>query len=214
VKESGALIYLGCALYLLAMLARERAWGEMFSLVFAGLVGAALTVCCLSAAAGGAASTLMVWRHVGQGLSVNDYGIQYQSGPWLRFFHAFWILTPVNLVLSAIAISLAVASPRPKELRLLSWIALSLVMSVLLLPSSQNFRYLSPICGCMYLLGSIGLQVLLERAGRFSSALLLVAGMLVLAIGFRDYEVLRRVYIGVELQDLPVRVVLEELTLI
>jgi hypothetical protein len=33
-------------------------------------------------------------------------------------------------------------------------------------------------------------------------------------MGFRDYEVLRRVYIGVELQDLPVRMVLEELTLI
>lgn len=214
VKESGAVIYLGCALYLLAMLAREQAWREMFSLVFAGLVGAALAVCCLSAAAGGAASVLKVWKHVGQGLSINDYGTQYQSGPWLQFFHAFWILTPVNLVLTAIAISVAVACSRPKELRLLSWIAVLLTMSVLLTPISQNFRYLSPIYGCMYLLGGMGLWVLLERAGRFSTTLLLVAGMLVLAMGFRDYEVLRRVYIGVELQDLPVRMVLEELTLI
>lgn len=214
VKESGAVIYLGCALYLLAMLARERAWRELLSLVFAGLVGAALAIGCLSAAAGGAASMLMVWRHVGQGLSVNDYGLQYQSGPWLRFFHAFWILTPVNLVLSAIAISVAVARRRLKELRLFAWIAVSLVMSILLMPISQNFRYLSPIYGCMYLLGGMGLWFLVDRAGRFSMALLFVSGMLVLAMGFRDYEVLRRVYIGVELQDLPVRMVLEELTLI
>ena len=222
-KETGALIYLGCGLYVVILLLRDHAWREATSFVLCGLAAAAVVSGLLFVAAGGFSSFLTVGRDWSQGKLVNSYDAHLQDGPWLAFFVGWWILTPVNFLLAATGLTLLpvrkespvgrlMGFPLLSHVRLIYWIALVVLSTVLILPASLNFRYLSPIYDGMYLVGGVGLCIVLGWAGGISSwggrVTFLLSLACVLAVGVRDYRFASAARAGTRIPDLALGFVL------
>src|SRR5262249_36228330 len=139
-----------------------------------------------------------------------SYAAKYQAGPWSRVLSGLWILTPLNLVLGSLATVIALLPSsvptrlsivlRPGELgllRLCSGITILMVLIIIVMPLSQNFRYLAPIYGPMYIVGGIGLSALVQPAFRLQkpvayacAAVLAMASLGSAVSGYRDFEVL------------------------
>ena len=227
VKELGALVYGGCVLYILVLLFRRRAWKAIAWLVLAGLAAAGLSFYCLTLAAGGLTPLLTGWQHMSGAVNTNPYAWEYQNLPWYQLFWGFWILSPVNLVLAGFAVGLALLPERrladlslprgPVDVRLLrlfSGMTVLLVAVILIVPTLQNFRYLAPIYGPMYLLGGIGLWVLLRLVARRvrGVAYQACAGLLAVAVlagVFSQYRHFEQVYVTKGAADLSIKMVLD-----
>jgi len=227
VKESGVFVFGACSLYVLVSLGRRREWRAAAGFTLSGLAVAFLCLCVLTLAAGGLPTLRTAWHMQNLGFLSNTYDHEYQSGPWYRLIRGFWILGPVNLLLSGLAVSLSVlpdrwqarlllpfGRPERSMLRLFSWLAVALVCMVLALPAKQNFRSLSPMYAPMCLLSGLGLWALLDLASRkllrpmFWAFVAMVAAVLVSG-AIADYRNFERVYVVEEVPDLPIRWVLQ-----
>jgi hypothetical protein len=215
VKEIGAVIYGGCVLYVLLILFQRKAWRAMAGMIVAGLAAAGLSFYSLILAAGGLTPLLTAWQHMGGALKDNPYAWEYQNLPWYLFFRGFWIVGPVNLLLAAFAVVLSVYRPAAHPLlRLFSWITVLLVVVILAAPTLENFRYLSPVYGPLYILGGIGLSSLLEIAARKMDpgaykAVAAVAVVIVLIGAMSQYRHFEQVYVKKSTPDLSLKLVLD-----
>jgi hypothetical protein len=227
VKEFGVFIYGAFILYVLVLLFRRRAWRIAMLLVLSVLVAGALTAYCLTSAAGGMSAYILSWQRVFAATKGNAYGTEYQDGPWYNLLLGFWILSPVNLILSTIAIALSLMPERvlvrlglpmnPMQislLRLFAWVTVLVASTMLILPISQSFRYMAPVHGPMYLLGGFGLLALLHIASQKVRGLkyqafrvLILVTVLAVAIGgYQDFE---RAYVRQGVPDLSIKMVLD-----
>ena len=230
VKELGAIVYALCALYVVALLMRRRAWKALARLVSCGLIGSAAAACGLILAAGGLDPLLEGWNHMRGGVNVSAYAQTFQNGPWYGFLRGSVILDPVNVVLAAFGTGAAILLLVPERARegvrvpsfplqrplagLFVWMSAALVAFVLAVPTLENFRYLEPVYGPMYLLGGIGLWTVLQLvANRWhgsmrESVTVLVLGA-VLVVGLLQQRRFERVYVARDTSDLSIRMVLD-----
>jgi 4-amino-4-deoxy-L-arabinose transferase-like glycosyltransferase len=225
-KELVAVVYGACAIYLLVLLIQRRAWPQTAWLVCGGFGGALLSFGFLAMAAGGTSSLFTAWQHMREAVNGNPYAWGYQNLPWPQFFQGFWILAPVNLILAALATALAAVPKRfwpvlsltchPEEVSRLRLFAASFVLLLLVLlvvPTLENFRYLSPAYGPFYLLGGFGLWAILSAAGRkLDPGVYKTVAAIALAVVFlcsvSDYNRFEQTYVAKEIQDLSVKMVL------
>jgi hypothetical protein len=226
VKEFGLVIYGACAVYALLLLVRQKSWRAIAGFSLGAIVGAALCLYCLVSATGGLHELQVASQHQATGFA-DPWGRYYQGGPWSQFIWGLWIISPMNLVLALFAVGLSILSKRqwallalpfPQTniylLRLFSGLTVLLVLTLLVLPMGQNFRYLSPVYGPMYVLGGIGLWAFLHLAARRMQGLryqaLLVLTMMVVVVsavaGYLDFE---RVYVKRGVSDLSIKLVLD-----
>ena len=227
VKELGAFVYLGCVVYVLVLLYQQRAWRTIGLLAMGGLAGAALSVFCLISVAGGLTPLLTVYQHLSEATYTNPYCVEYQGGPWYLSIWGLWILSPLNFLLWAFAAGLSLLPERrlnglslpfrPLEIqcfRLISWMSAMLLVTILILPNSQSFRFLAPVYGPMYLMGGMGLWAVLHLAARklrgFAyQAVCGAAVVIVLAAAIAEYQQFVRVYVTGNTPDLSIKFVID-----
>lgn len=227
VKELGALVYGACVLYVLALLWRRREWRSLAWFTGAGLAAGGLSFYCLVLAAGGVEPLLTGWQHMREAVKDNSYAWEYQNLPWYQMFRGFWILSPVNFVLAGFAMVLSVLPERRwaawrlpyradevSLLRLFSWMTAAVVALLLAVPTLENFRYLAPVYGPIYLLGGIGLWALLEIAARKmgsraykAAAAVSVAAVLIGCVV--QYQHFQQAYVVEGTPDLSLKLVLD-----
>lgn len=225
-KESGAAIYAGCALFLVLHLSRRRAWRATSWLLVGVLAAGGLCLCCYALAAGGFPALESVLNHEKAGFVQNAYTKEYLSGPPYNLIRGFWIFNPVNCALMVLGVVLSCLPEGrlkstfrlgPEEvslLRLFSLATLLPILMVLIAPAGQNFRYLTPAFGPMYLLGGLGLWGafhLLRRDPKGFGYQAAVGGTAVLVlwssiVGYRSFE---RVYVDRGVPDLAIKLVLD-----
>jgi hypothetical protein len=228
VKQLGVILCVAAVLYVTAVLISRRAWRALAFLGAAGVVTAAFTVFALSRVGiMGRLSTLWLnfYTLPATHPSLNPWAAENQSGPWYSMTWGLWIINPLNLALCAVAAGIAVM-PRSvlqrlglplravdlSILRLLCWTTVFDIAVVSVAPLAQNFRYLAPIYGPIYLLGGIGLWAavtLVRQRPRWLAypACAILAFLAVAAVN-ADYNDFEQLYVEAGVHDLAISIVL------
>jgi len=226
VKELGGFVYITCVAFVMLFLIRRRDWRTVIALSAAGFAGAAISVVCLVTAAGGVTPLLTVWQHLNEATYTNPYCVYYQGGPWYLSLWGLWILSPINLVLWILAAGCSLLPAGQLEelleltgeqiafYRLVSWMSVMLVVTILVLPNSQSFRFLAPVYGPMYLMGGVGVCVLASLVpGSLPSMAGKVAYIAIAALALAgavgEYRHFVRVFVGQNIPDLAVKYVID-----
>jgi hypothetical protein len=186
-----------------------------------------LCLCCLILAAGGWPNLLATLQNEHTALEQVPYAIEYQSGPWFQLARGFWILDPLNVVLGLFAAVLALIPRRyllpvfprltPLQvsyLRLFCCMTALFIVLILVSRNAQNFRYIAPVFGPMYLLGGFGLWALPQFAGRYLHGIpyRLFLGFLIVVIAsfaVANYADFERLYVERGSPDLAIKMVLD-----
>jgi hypothetical protein len=194
-----------------ALTVREKNWRDVTRLTALATSATAAALIALVALCGGFRPLLDVYVLTGRAIGTNPYAVEYQSGSWIRFFSAFFTLSPVTTCLFLVGAVAAVRREQP-VLAGLAIFPLFLLASALVVPHSQNVRYLSPVYGPVYLVAAYGFwwtiqlarQLLNTTAFRVASATLIAALLIAAAQDWRDFE---RIFVANETADLSVKMI-------
>jgi hypothetical protein len=180
----------------------------------------------LALAAGGFPALTSALNHEEAAFAESTYGSEYETGPLYDLLRGFWILGPVNFVLSGFAVVLSCLSEsrllsifgfqseKIPPLRLFSLLTVFLILLILIAPTAQNFRYLTPIYGPMYLLDGIGawvaVHLLRRHIGGFGYRMA-VGGIaaIVLVSAIAGHGSFERVWVVRGVPDLSIKLVLD-----
>jgi hypothetical protein len=200
------------------LVVNEKNWRDAMRLVALSAAATALAVMFLLALAGGFRPLLDVFVRTAAAMAGNAYAVEYQSGSWIRFIGTFFQLSPVAMnlfVLGALA-SVLPCEGKPGRPVLIGLAAFPLFLlgSSLVVPYSQNIRYLSPVYGPVYLIAAYGLWRAMELARsamnatafRFASAFVFAA---LIASAVEDWREFDRLFVVNEIADLSVKMVVD-----
>ena len=208
VKESGALFYALCAIWILCvLLVKEKAISKGVLLIAASIVGAGASVACTAYVSGGLPNALEAMRHFSEALPGNTYAVEYQTGPWYRFVGGFWIISPLSAILCLVGI--AGAKPgfaKPGFAYGIAGFMTAVIVMTIIAPLSQNMRYISPLFGAFYLLGGLGFWNIVSRAkAKLSNFYFSVAmGWLVILVilaAVSDYGNFKKIFVKTGIVD-------------
>lgn len=219
IKESAVVVCGLCYLWLAwAFLVRDRSPRAFLGLSATGLAIGVVALGLMAWASGGIADVWQVTRNNMSSVAGNEYAVRYQSGNWLTYWNALWVVSPGATILSLIGLGTVAASLGSGK-RLVSlipsktvWIWLSAYFLAFLVVASipkylHNLRYVSPALGAFYLLAGIGAwkswqwiaELGLRKARRVAS--IVVAGCTI-AILVCDLLNFRTVFIKGQVPDL------------
>lgn len=212
IKESGAVFFALPALWILwTLIAKEKSYKDAMIFALISSVGAALAVLLTFYASGGPAEVIDVMTNFKSALPGNTYAARYQTGPLYEFAGGFWILSPLASILF---ISGAVFGRKEKRgiVHGLLFFTLMATASVIITPLSQNFRYISPVFGCFYLVAGWGAWNILALSGKrlknFSFYIATGCVVAVLIAGaIRDYRGFQRIFLKAGIPDTSVKLI-------
>jgi len=194
-----------------ALIVREKNWRDAIRLTALAAAATAAVLIVLAALCGGFKPLLDVYVLTGRAIGTNPYAVEYQSGSWIRFFSTFFTLSPVTTCLFLVGAVAAVRRGQP-VLTGLAAFPLFLLASALVVPNSQNVRYLSPVYGSVYLVAGYGFwwtmqrarQLLSPTAFRFASVTLFAALIVAAVQDWREFE---RIFVTDETADLSAKMI-------
>ncbi|MFA5148028.1 MAG: glycosyltransferase family 39 protein [Candidatus Omnitrophota bacterium] len=216
IKESGAVFYGLCIVWLSVCLYRQKRGAEAVRLFTAIAAGAAGALALLAFVAGGPAQLLGVMKHVRDGMPLNAYAIEYQTGPWYNMLLALFTISPLNTVFCVAGISAFIAGRKDKDIAPeISYgsifMLLAFVSVTVIVPYCQNLRYISPVYALFYLIGGIGAwytygYLKSRLSGIALKAAVSVMAAVILCSAFADYSYFRKTFVGKNVQDIPIKV--------
>ncbi len=219
IKESGAVFYALCIAWLFYFLYRQKRAAEALKLFAAIAAGAICSFALLSFAAGGPSNLIGVMMHIRDGMPVNAYAVEYQTGPWYNILLALFTISPLNTVFCLAGIAFFIARRKneavTREIASGSiFILLSFASVAVIAPYCQNLRYISPVFALFYLVGGMGAWYIYgyfksKVGGNALRAVALAMAAAVLAAAFADYGYFRRAFIEKNALDISVRVLKE-----
>ncbi|MDD5270198.1 MAG: glycosyltransferase family 39 protein [Candidatus Omnitrophica bacterium] len=219
IKESGAVFYALCIMWLLFFLYRQKRFAEAPKLLAGIAAGAVCSFALLSLAAGGPSNLMGVMMHVRDGMPVNAYAVEYQTGPWYNIVLALFTISPLNTVLCLAGIVFFIArrkdeAVRPEIASGVILILLAFASVAVIAPYCQNLRYISPVFALFYLVGGIGAWHIFgyfrsKAGGNALKAAVIVIAAAVLVSAFADYAYFRKAFIEKNALDISVRVLKE-----
>lgn len=226
-KQVGVFLVLGVAAYVVCLLIARRNWPVLAGLLTGAILAGGATMFLLSQfAKAGRQSSVWETFYVSRAVNPDTWAMLYQSGPWYSMIHGLWVITPLNLVLSGVAVCMAFVSGNrllhwklissietSSIIRLLSVAAALVLGAISMLPTAQNFRYAATMYGPMYLLGGVGFHAfsaVAHRAHKWIAYPAVAGGVIVVLVSSvvanRMFE---RVCVRSDLQDLAIEYVLE-----
>jgi len=219
IKESGAVFYALCIMWLLFFLYRQKRFAEAPKLLAGIAAGAVCSFALLSFAAGGPAQLMGVMMHIRDGMPENAYAIKYQTGPWYNMFLALFTISPLNTIFCLAGIVFIIA--RRKDMAVTPEIASGIIFILLafasvavIAPYCQNLRYISPVYALFYVAGGIGAwytygYLRSKFSGNALKAMVSIMAAAILYSAYTDYGYFRKAFIERHSLDISVGVLKE-----
>lgn len=184
IKESGVVIYGLCAIWILAVMLKERRFKSavISLLIFLASVGVSLFF--LVSISGGLSDLLQLFRNFSESWSHNHYVVQYQSGPWYALWKGFFLVNPFVLFF-CLAGSVTILFFERRSAGLCIVFLFFLFLGVASIPKYfKDLRFVSPIYMLYYLLGATAVgagfswaQKKLKGLWQLTAIALLIIGM-------------------------------------
>ena len=222
IKSSALVVYCLCTLWLVG-----SAWLQEGSLqkclrivITSALVGAA-SFAALAWCSGGAFSVMEAIQHSTLARSWNQYGHQFQSGPWYWFFLGFLALSPIATLLCVAGIAmmillkgaggvgLSVGMRQRHAARAIIYLIFTVLIAATVPADLKNLRYVTILVGPCCLLSGLAVVYLLAFA-RVKLPLWgyhFAACAVALALGLTcltDYRRFERIFVRNQLNDLAI----------
>jgi len=229
IKESGILIYGLCLFWILyVLLLKEKSYLKGFFLILSSAMGISISIIALAYNAGGITPILDVLRHAKETMPLNQYAIEYQSGPWYHFLQAFWFMSPFSAFFYIISI---VGIILPKEIsqkfnflpnyknRNIIFIAILFFMAAFMataiaMPYCINLRYVSVLFVPFYLISGLGFwhvvsfaKPILNKFSFYVVAIFIIIGVSFAAIN--DYRNFKKMFVTTDSLDVSIKMIKE-----
>lgn len=205
---------------------REKSYKKGIALIVMSLVAAVISYLLIFSVAGGMAKVLSLLRNVKESIPLNQYALDYQTGPWNNFFRSIWILSPFSISAAVIGIMVVLfrkylSGPltdifvnNSAVYTGLTYCTIAFFWMVMLIPHSQNVRYISVIYAPICLVGGLGLwymvcaaRYFLKNISLYLIIFLALSGLVI--VGINDYKNFERIFINAGIRDLSSRLILE-----
>jgi hypothetical protein len=212
VKESLALYYGICGLWLTAMLwFQEKSLKGAVLLAVGGAASVAVALLIVRILCGNSGTFAVLLPHPGNWLlpNPNSWTADNYTGPWYEFFGLLWKVGPLTAAM-ALAGLIAIVTGRVKRTLPTQTVAAISVICVALLafaPALQCLRLISPADGCYALLAAVGLTTLMAEArarmSGFGYRAVVAAALLAMVVeGVCNYRTYTAVVVDTGMEDL------------
>ena len=222
IKGSALVVYGLCILWLVkSVWLQEGSLRKCFYLVIASALVGVASFAALAWCSGGASSVMETIQHSTLARGWNQYGHQFQSGPWYWFFLGFLALSPITTLLCGAGIAMmiwpkgagVVGLSLGMRQRHAAWAIIYLIFTLLIaatVPADlKNLRYVTILVGPCCLFSGLAVVYLLAFARaklplwgyHFAAcAVALVLGLTCLT----DYRRFERIFVRNQLNDLAI----------
>lgn len=214
VKESMPVPIVICALWILWVLVKRRAWPDMMVFLVATTAGVLVSLWWLSVQVGSLADYLEIVTGIPKANAGNPYALEYASGPPYLLLRAFWIVTPITSLLSLPGLYSALRKASASMMAI-TWFVLAHIAIAMAMPHWLNLRYVGVTFGPFCLFAGLGSMFLisagwewLEAADRRPFAALAVAILMGGAVA--DYLRFQRVFVRDQTVDLSIKMLVDE----
>ncbi len=218
VKEVAALGFLLCVAAVLLVLFKRGETRIAWLVLGLCTLASGLALGWLAWLLGGVGVMMNSYTETAKFLTISDYSIVYEAGSQWQLALAFWLLSPLTLLLAFTAVAFASIKQLPflqdrlHTLAFAGYIAIFLLLTAGL-PHHMNLRYLCPVFAPLCLLAGVGLVQVVWLVQRLMKPSLdyapeAVALLLLTIFSARDYRVFRNDYALPDIQDLSLRMVL------
>lgn len=219
VKESGLIIFGLSALWIIwNLMAKEKPIKSSVIFVTSCVIASAACYSVLVYSSGGIEPYLEIYKHIKEVVGTSLYGKEYQSGPWLNFITGLWLISPLSLVLYIVGAAGTLLPFEHKTYRDIEtrraacWLILFSVIffsMFIILPDSQNYRFVSVVFAPFYLIAGLGLwKILLSLKPFVKETMIVVVPAVAAAIIFAaiwDYQTFGRIVSGCGAIDMAVK---------
>ncbi len=208
VKESGAIVFGFCAVWILwALIFKRRDYKGALFLILLCVIGTLADVLLLKWTAGDLQAVWDLWKHVKNSMAINPYATGNQNEPWADFLKGFWFLSPVTVVFLAAGLIFSII--KRKEVPFVLSCFMTYVFCFLtLFHFFKNIRYASVIYVPYCLMAGYGFWASVDfvRAGLknfFVKSIALATFIFILVFSsFLDTRNFDRLFLDRKLQDL------------
>jgi hypothetical protein len=177
IKGSATVVYGLCTVWLVGSVwLQEGSLRKCFYIVITSAFVPAASFAALAWCSGGASSVIETIQHSTLARGWNQYGHQFQSGPWYSFFLGFLALSPITTLLSMGGIAMMTLPRIPgfvglnlgMRQRQAAWAIIYLIFTLLVaatIPADlKNLRYVTILVGPCCLLSGLAVIYLLAFA--------------------------------------------------
>lgn len=220
IKEFGIVIYGLCSLWVLWIVwIREKSFYKGLIFLIGCFFSALFCLSILAHLSGGFTPFFQLMANISAQLPMNQYAVSYQSGSWYRFLQGFWIICPTSTfffligLLGIILKKEKIAGLKERQILLDVFLfSIILVLCLLIIPYSQNFRYLSVLYAPFYLLSGLGLWYTVSSIktlpNRFVFYLIsLFFSITLLLAATNDYRQFKKILAKTDGIDLSIRMI-------
>jgi hypothetical protein len=177
IKGSALVVYGLCTLWLVGSAwLQEGSLRKCFYMVIVSALIGATSFAALAWCSGGAFSVMETIQHSTLGRGWNQYGHQFQNGPWYWFFLGFLELSPITILLCVAGIAMMILpkgtgvvghDPGMRQ-RHAAWAIIYLIFTLLTAATApadlKNLRYVTILVGPCCLLSGLAVVYLLAFA--------------------------------------------------
>ena len=222
IKGSALVVYGLCTFWLVGSAwLKEGSLRKCFYLVIVSALVGAASFAALAWCSGGSFSVMETIQHSMLARRWNQYGHQFQSGPWYWFFLGFVTLSPITLLLCVAGIAMmilpkgaGVVGPNPgMRQRHAAWAIIYLIFTLLIaatVPADlKNLRFVTVLVGPCCLLSGLAVVYLLAFArmklpvwGYHFAAYAVALGLALTCL--TDYRRFERIFVRNGLNDLAI----------
>jgi hypothetical protein len=177
IKGSATVVYGLCTVWLVGSVwLQEGSLRKCFYLMIVSAFVAAASFAALAWCSGGVFSVLETIQHSALARGWNQYGHEFQSGPWYSFFLGFFALSPITTLLAVTGVATMIFPRSPAvgglsfdvRQRHAAWAIIYLVLILLIattVPAHlKNLRYVTILVGPCCLLSGLAVVYLLALA--------------------------------------------------
>jgi 4-amino-4-deoxy-L-arabinose transferase-like glycosyltransferase len=215
VKESMALPWGFCGVWILWILARKRLWTNTAIFLAVNAAGLGLSLWWLASQVGSLHDYIAVLAGIPAANAANEYAIEYASGPPYLLMYAYWIVAPLTSLLAAAGVVAVFLRKRESPLIFLAAFSLAYIALAMSMPHWINLRYLGNTFGPVCLLAGLGAWWLIEAGCEWMDTadrrpFAAVAIAILIGGAAADYIRFRHYFVRDEVVDLSIKWLTDE----
>jgi 4-amino-4-deoxy-L-arabinose transferase-like glycosyltransferase len=162
VKESMALPWGFCGIWILWILARRRLWTNAAVFLAVNALGLGFSLWWLASQVGSLHEYVSIIAGIPAANAANEYAIEYASGPPYLLLYAYWIIAPLTSLLAVAGAVAVFLRKRESPLIFIAGFSIAYIALAMSMPHWINLRYLGNTFGPVCLLAGLGAWWLIE----------------------------------------------------